>query len=33
MEDFRKYAVKHLGLNSQVLNDVVSPDAKLRVCI
>ena len=24
MEDFRKYAVKHLGLNSQVLNDVVS---------
>ena len=24
MEDFRKYAVKHLGLNSQVLNDVVN---------
>ena len=24
MEDFRKYAVKLLGLNSQVLNDVVS---------
>ena len=24
MEDFRKYAVRHLGLNSQVLNDVVS---------
>jgi ATP-dependent Clp protease protease subunit len=28
MDDFRKYAVRHLGLNSQVLDDVIKAESQ-----
>ena len=28
MDDFRKYATRHLGMNSQVLDDVIRSQAQ-----